>query len=50
LARHLDFDRQSAERYLGRWAPDRYAEAARKMDGFFDRLVRGPKASVEWTG
>jgi serine/threonine protein kinase len=50
LTRHLDFDRQSAERYLGRWAPDRYAEAARKMDGFFDRLVRGPKASVEWTG
>jgi hypothetical protein len=50
LTRHLDFDRQSAERYLALWAPDRYAASAAKMNDFFDRLVRGPKATVEWTG
>lgn len=50
LTRHLDFDRQSAERYLALWAPDRYAASAAKMNDFFDRLVRGPKAGVEWTG
>jgi hypothetical protein len=48
--RHGDFDRQNAERFLDLWSPGRWAESARKLNDFYDRLVRGPKAGVEWVG
>jgi hypothetical protein len=48
LARHLDFDRQNAERFLDLWAPGRYEATARKLNDFYDRLVEGPKAAVSW--